>query len=168
MKNENNLKIFGILKSIYEKNENILDDKEAPKINYIINRFLSFHLPNIKICNEINKHLFFVNNEIVMGEFFFTIPKQKIPFVQYIKKPELNEDDNFFWFKVKKYYCWSQRELEYNKQFILEELKNNPKFFIDLFGLDAKEIKKLNLTFERQKLDVKFQESLSHGLCDFS
>ena len=87
MLNENNLKIFEILKSIYEKYENVLYDKDAQKINFVINRFLSFHSPNIKICNEINKHLFFVDNEIVLGEFYFRIPKQKIPFIQYIKKP---------------------------------------------------------------------------------
>lgn len=113
----------------------------------VMNRVISFK--HKQLSSEFDLNIFTVNTEITRGRMFLHIPKvDKIPFVKYIKKlKEKGEDLDFLFDKIKKYYKWSNREFEMNKDLLLSMFDNKDilKDFFEFFGVESKYYKKYEI-----------------------
>jgi len=86
---------------------------------FVINRFLSMDKNRIELCSYFNKFIFRINKDICLALMLLKT-KGRIEFNEYIKKipkPKLDE----VWVKVKKYYNWSDRDLEEQKPYLIKE-----------------------------------------------
>lgn len=140
------------LESVFiTKNLEFLEEVEP----FILNRFISFHPPAINVANDINRFIFKNNKKFVLGLMLTKVPRSyRVPYLQYIKKPETVEHEmQFLLDKIKDYYGWSERELKNQLPLLLKifEEKNVLREHFVFFGIDKKYYKKFELEFERKK-----------------
>ena len=114
---------------------------------FIINRFLSMELTNVKYCEKVDKWMLSCNNDILSYYLFLTCNKDK-KFIKNLKKKEKKEDSLLKPY-IKKYYGWGNTEY-----YLQEHLINFDEIKYDLnkkFGFDKTLCRKLKIKFNQPK-----------------
>lgn len=116
------MEIFDQLKVLFTKS-GPLDDINT----YMITRFLSMDAQFRRVAFLANNY--WVNDDIKKGIFWFFLPKySKAPFIKYIKsKKEVESDYQDVLNALRKYYQWSDNELELYSGYYLEVFKDKDK-----------------------------------------
>lgn len=134
---QQNLEYFYLKKGIY--------NEEIPLL--IMNKFISYNNP--QTASDIDKNFFSVNEEINKARLFLSIPQQKVPYIQFFKKIEQEEEFEFLFAKIRKHLKISNREFQYYKHLILEELKDKEKLrnYFKYFGIEKSKYKDFDVEF---------------------
>jgi hypothetical protein len=142
---------FGFINNFYSKSTPLDTSNTTPPL--LVNRFLSAHRPNIRLCDKINRYSFWIPKDLYFSIIYSTLAKQNPPWgVKYVKKNKDKEDKLDFWYdSLKRYYLWSNRELKENILLIDDELKQELAI---KFGYNKEECKKLGVSFTDMKIEV--------------
>ena len=110
---------------------NLIEKYEEP---LIINRILSMNKENVERCQYINKFVFKIDKNITEYLFRFMF-RGKLNYVPYISKKIGLRETNPLLLRIKKYYNWSDKELNNQKKYFMllfqdeERLKEYENFF---------------------------------------
>lgn len=120
------------LSFFFEKNGTY--NEEIPLL--IMNKFISYS--NTTIASKIDEHFFRISTEINKQRLLLSIPKQKIPFIKYYKKQEQDNEFEFLFEKIKKYYNMSERELNTQREIYLKMFQDKKilKEYFMFFGIE--------------------------------
>jgi hypothetical protein len=119
---------------------------------FMANRFLSFH--DIPLAMKINRYTFWTSEPVARALFTALVPKQKTPFIRYLKTAKETERELAVIFDgLKKYYGWSERELELQMDFYLELFKDNNKVleYLEFVGAPVSMMKQYGKNTEIQR-----------------
>lgn len=116
-----------------------LDDDWQP---FIVNRFLSMSSKYAGVAFNANNYVYYGHKEILKGFFLLFLPKlAQVPFIRYIKskKEEVSEYKELF-DQMKKYYQWSNRDLDDYSDYYLKIFRDKEKLdtLCRFFGVDLK------------------------------
>jgi len=127
---------------------------EIKREPFILNRILSMNESMINICENINKYTQIADSKIIKGLMWLSIPKlYKAPYFELIKKKSIIDDFDFLFEKIKKYFHWSDREIELHKP-LFEIMFANGDILRELFqffGIEKKYYKEFGINFKKQK-----------------
>ena len=143
--------LFDDLKVLFTKTGKI-DDKIQP---YIINRFLSFHGGTLGVARRLNRHIFWLDRDLILAVMDISIPKQRTPFFHYIKKQGelVDEEFDFLLKPMIKYFHWTDKD--YRTMYpLLKKLLRSKEFLYDamcFFGSDESKFEKYNLKFKEKE-----------------
>jgi len=149
--------LFGFINNFYSKATPL--NTETTISPFIVNRFLALHKPNTKICNELNKYTFWIPKNLWYSIMYYSIPKQKQPWVQFTKKSKKDEKLLFWRDSLKRYFNWSERELKQNIGLIDEEEKRR---LVKAFGFDKKQAEQLGVKIEQVKIEIKDKKPITN------
>lgn len=116
-----------------------LFDKEIPEDLSEFNGFLfNKSISNIdkqytKYSSSMDKYVFNLSEEHLFYLFFYTIPKQKTPFIPYFEQKNKSKDELFD--EIKRFYKISDKDFEKQKQVYDLILKKHRKEYEVFFGL---------------------------------
>ena len=135
--------MFESLAKLYTKGGlQAVKDKKA--INpYFITHYASFNPETRKVAKMFNRYLFSVRTDILWNLIYLSLPKKRKfqwDGANFVKKKK-KEDASSLEKKVMKYFNWSTREYNLEKEFILE----HKEFWADKFALDNKQRKEIGL-----------------------
>jgi len=137
------------LRILFEK-----DDKSSkyPEV-FILNRMISFKKEFIKLASRVDKFTFLGDKRFAYGIMKAYLPKQKVPWFNYVKKPKIEEDEYEFLFKkMKKYFKWSDGMWKCVRPYFLMLFNENPealKEYMFFFGADRNKFKKYKIKLEK-------------------
>lgn len=140
--------IFSIINHLYTDTTikwlNEIEDKEIQP--YLIQRWLCMN-DNIKEeVRWLDKYAFSLPVKMYLSLAWSVIPKtSKCPFIKYIKKEEQDEEYDFILKKIIKHHKMSDNDLKANKELIIRGIKNNPKEWLEFYGIDKAQYKKLGV-----------------------
>lgn len=142
------------LKFFYEK-EGVYND-DIPLL--IMNKFISFNNPSISA--EIDEHFFKINEKINTQRLLLKLPKQNIPYISYFKKNESEDEFEFIFQKIRRYYDLSKREFNQIKNYYLNIFKdkNILKEYFIFFGIDKEKYNFFNLNFCNEKQLINLEK----------
>jgi hypothetical protein len=85
------------------------------KMIYPLLRWCSSSLNDLSWCNEVNKYIFFIDNQIALGMLYIGL-RDKNTFIKYPKARKELEDKSFELKKqlAQRYYSWSEQEFSRN------------------------------------------------------
>lgn len=106
---DGSLNLFDILNSINEKKPIEYNKKTAS--TYLLLLWLSHDRSLIKLCNQLNKYLFKLNDKQMYSMMYHTVPKKK-RFIKWIKKEKLSNKKEKQVEQLMKKYDISRREAE--------------------------------------------------------
>ena len=112
-----------------------------------MNKFISYDNP--ALASEIDKNFFLTNLNILKAKLFLSIPKQRIPYINYFKKIEEQEEFKFLFEKMRRFLKISNREFNYYKNFLLEQFKDKEKLrkYFKFFAIEKRYYEKYELEF---------------------
>ena len=139
-----NLEYFYLKKGDY--------NEEIPLL--VMNKFISYNNPQISSLIDMN--FFNTNEEIKKARLFLNLPQIRVPYIQYFKKIEQEDEFEFLFIKMIKFLKVSKREFKHYKQFILDNLKDKYKMieYFKFFGIDKSKYKFYDLD-EKIKRKIK-------------
>lgn len=154
--------MFQIINNIYTKHNsewiNNLEDSEIQPI--VINKWLMFNTRILPYTRYLDRYVFSLKPKHWLLLAWSIIPKQKPPFVKYIKK--LEKDDDIYeniWEKVRNILELSNNDFESSKKYLLIEFnKNKPKWF-KLLGMNKEMFDKHNIPYNMNEGEVKGNKS---------
>ena len=134
---QQNLEYFYLKKGTY--------NDEIPLL--VMNKFISYNNP--QIASDIDKNFFLVDEEINKARLFLNLPQSKVPYIQYFKKIEQEDEFEFLFVKMRKFLKVSKREFKHYKQIVLDKLKDKEKMreYFKYFGIEKSKYKDFDLEF---------------------
>lgn len=121
----------------------------VPLLNWYSNEKL-----NIQQMQNINKQFFWVSKDILSRQMVLNINRYKT-YIKYPKKGE-EEELEFLIPYICKYYKWSEREFNFNRELIDLKDENLHKELDKLFAFEKDELRKLGI--KREKIEAKFEK----------
>jgi len=122
---------------------------------YILNRLLSMNPELSELCSDLDKYSFNINAKIWYACALVNIQKvNAVPFFEYIKKQEEQEDEfKFLLDKVQKYYQIGSREMKMMLHILLKKWSDPDvlREYFEFFGVEKKYYKKYGLKFKSKK-----------------
>ena len=127
---------FECIKAVYLKTDyNHLDMLPASEVL----KNISFNTNLMPVVTDMSTYLYKINKEIFKGLVWFGIPKHNVvPRTQYIKGSKVKE--NILKDCFKKYYNWSDREVNLNWVVASRMFLENQKEYMHLFGLSMEDL----------------------------
>lgn len=139
------------LKTVFEKDEN-----EIILAPLVISKVLSFNKPTFKIAEKVQQYAF-GDKKIFDQLVSAIIPKQRTPFIKYLKSQKEEEEEfDFFFEKYQKLHGYSKKEMKEYKPIILDMLKKDMKGTFMKYGIEEKYFKRYKIKLEF-KIDEKPQ-----------
>jgi len=154
------MNLYEALKIIFTK-KGELDKTWSP---VIVNKFLSMSsIEDAKIISiELNNYVFWIHQDMLEKLYMNLIPKQRPPFIRYIKaQKEIEQEYDFILKEAQTYFHWTNNELKANKHIILKQLENKEtlKRLLFFIGADMTILKKYNITIEKPKDPIRTLDS---------
>lgn len=161
--------LFAGIKTFCEKTGSI----EPIWSPFIINRFfsMSFNKSVQNVAFKIDRYLFLLDKhdrELIKYIYLASIPKQKAPFIKYIKKASEKEKDNKEIIDIfQKYFNWTDNETAQNMKQILAVIEDKEQLekLLRFVGADKSLYRKYKIKIVKKKEVVK---PTSHSLARWS
>ena len=138
------------MKAIFET-KNIDDMTLHPKV---INDFLSFNISTFNVAKRLNPYIYNITPKQYYQCIILMIPRQSSNFISKSKKIDVVHKLFFLFDKIKKYYKWSERELNENADVLNKLYKNKDKLIEDMkfVGCEKKYFKQIGYEHKENKI----------------
>jgi hypothetical protein len=140
---------FDDLRVLFTK-QGTLSDRPAW---FIINRSISMSGKHLGIATNMNHVIFKLQDKPELLKLIYNciIPKQKMPWMNYIKKSKEEEGEyDFLLDSIQVYFHWTDREAKEMKPLLLQLLKNENKLrkMMSFIGAEKKQYDVLGMKFD--------------------
>lgn len=135
------------LKFFYEKEGSYND--EIPLL--VMNKFISYNNPITSA--EIDEHFFKTNQKINIQRLFLKIPNQEVPYIPYFKEQTQEDEFEFLFVKIRKYYGMSRRYFNKIKDYYINLFKDKTilKKYFQFFGIEKEKYTIYGIDFKTKR-----------------